>query len=72
MFTPVNGGRLNVPKLVILLTDGSQTQDRHAEDPSVISQELRKSGINIIVVGIGPQVSCLHSRSIEKFMVYLI
>ena len=42
-----------VPKLLILLTDGSQTLDPEAEDPGKVSTELRKSGVNVIVVGIG-------------------
>ena len=40
-------------KILILLTDGSQTDGLGAEDPSLIANELRKSGIHIVVVGIG-------------------
>merc|ERR1739838_588079 len=36
-----------------MVTDGSQTQDADAENPSVISEELRQAGIAVIVVGIG-------------------
>jgi len=53
MFKPENGARPNLPKILILLTDGSQTRGRGAEDPGDISDELRASGITIIVVGIG-------------------
>ena len=53
MFTEENGARPGVPKLLILLTDGSQTEDVGAEHPAFISDELRKSGIHVIVVGIG-------------------
>ena len=57
MFSVANGGRPGVPKVLILLTDGSQTQDVGAEDPGDIAGELRKDGINIIVVGIGQGVN---------------
>ena len=53
MFTYENGGRPSAPKIAILLTDGSQTQDVGAEDPGVIAEELRSDGIILIVVGIG-------------------
>ena len=53
LFSLGNGGRAGVPKLLILLTDGSQTQDAGAEDPGDIADELRADGINILVVGIG-------------------
>ncbi len=40
--------------MLILLTDGSQTQKPDAEDPGDIADELRfKYGIKIIVIGIG-------------------
>ena len=57
MFTAENGGRPNVPKLIILLTDGSQTKDADAVDPGGIAEELRQSGIKLIVVGIGKNVN---------------
>ena len=53
LFSLGNGGRVGVPKLLILLTDGTQTQDAGAEDPGDIAEELRADGINILVVGIG-------------------
>ena len=57
LFSLPNGGRAGVPKLLILLTDGSQTQDAGAEDPGDIAEELRADGINILVVGIGQGVN---------------
>ena len=57
MFSIPNGGRPGVPKLVILLTDGSQTADVGAEEPGDIAEELRNDGINILVVGIGQGVN---------------
>ena len=57
MFTEANGARLNLPSILILLTDGSQTRDAGAENPEDIADELRASGINLIVVGIGKGVN---------------
>lgn len=53
MFTIANGARPGVNKVLIVLTDGSQTLDAGAEDPGVVAEELRQAGINIISVGIG-------------------
>ena len=49
--------RPGVPKVLILLTDGSQTQDKDAVDPSLIAKTLRDAGITIYVIGIGTQVN---------------
>jgi len=57
MFTIANGGRPGAGKLLILLTDGSQTQDSDAEDPAVVAQELRQEGVRLLVVGIGKGVN---------------
>ncbi|XP_065653360.1 collagen alpha-6(VI) chain-like isoform X2 [Hydra vulgaris] len=57
MFTLENGGRIGVTKLIILLTDGSQTSGGDAEDPDMIADELRKENFVIIGVGIGSQVN---------------
>ena len=48
-----NGARRNVPKLIILVTDGSQTKATDAVDPMEIARELRQAGFKLIVVGIG-------------------
>ena len=53
MFTLESGARATTPKVLILLTDGSQTKDAGAEDPGDIADELRQDGINVIVIGIG-------------------
>ena len=57
VFTLNSGARPGVPKVLILLTDGSQTLDEDAEEPSEISTELRNAGIPIIVIGIGSGVN---------------
>ena len=56
LFTLPNGGRPGIPKILILLTDGSQTQDADAEDPSIIANEIRSRGIKLLVIGIGAGV----------------
>lgn len=57
MFRFENGGRVGVSKLIILLTDGSQTPGGDAEDPDMIADELRNAGIVILGVGIGSAVN---------------
>lgn len=53
LFVEANGARPDAHKVVILLTDGSQTPAQDAEDPGNITDEMRAAGISIIVVGIG-------------------
>ena len=57
MFSIPNGGRPGVTKLLIVLTDGSQTQDAGAEDPGDVADEIRNAGIRVIAVGIGKGVN---------------
>lgn len=64
MFSFANGGRAGVPKLLILLTDGSQTQDAFAEEPRYVAGALRANGINIVVVGIGNAVNKTELKEI--------
>ena len=64
MFTLANGARAGVPKVLILLTDGSQTQDAGAENPGEVAAELRKEGVNILVVGIGKGVNATELENI--------
>ena len=47
-FTASNGGRQNVPRTIILLTDGDS-----GGNPAAVAKEIRASGISIIAVGIG-------------------
>ena len=54
LFSISNGARPGVNKLLILLTDGTQTLDDGAEDPGLITDEIRQSGISVLVIGIGP------------------
>ena len=57
LFLNENGGRQTKPKLLVLLTDGSQTPHPDAEDPARISEELRNLGIKVIVIGIGENIN---------------
>ena len=54
LFAPENGGRPGITKILILLTDGTQTKDQGAEDPGDITDEIRATGVVVIVIGIGP------------------
>ena len=60
MFSLSSGARPGLPKILIVLTDGSQTQEAGSEDPGLIAEELRKSGVRVIVIGIGAGVSPLE------------
>ena len=57
LFIEENGGRPDVNKILVLLTDGSQTQDPDAEDPNEIADELREAGITILAIGVGPGIN---------------
>ena len=57
MFSIANGGRPGVSKVVIVLTDGSQTPDAGAEDPGNVAEELRSMGYKVLAVGIGSGVN---------------
>ena len=60
LFALKNGGRPTIPKILILLTDGSQTPGADAEDPAVVADELRYDGITVLVVGIGKGINALE------------
>ena len=47
------GARQDAPRIVFLLTDGTQTKDADAVDPSKLAAELRGEGIKLVVIGIG-------------------
>ena len=53
-------------KLLILLTDGRQTETGGYEEPSKIAEELRKDGITIYVVGIGTGIDRHELERIDK------
>jgi len=53
LFAPKNGGRDDIRDVLILLTDGTQTIASGAENPATIMKEIRKSGVETVVIGIG-------------------
>jgi len=62
MFTLQNGARPGKAKLLIMLTDGKQTTTLRGrrvryEDPGAVIKDLRKDGIQVLVVGMGSGVS---------------
>ena len=57
LFSLSNGGRVGVPRILVLLTDGSQVQGSGAADLKEIADELRADGIDILVVGIGSHIN---------------
>ena len=57
LFSLSNGARPGIPKILVLLTDGSQTADADAVDPGDIADELRDQGIRVLVIGIGGGVN---------------
>lgn len=65
MFLVKNGARSNIPKLLILMTDGSQSADRDAQDPAAIAKEIRDMGINVIVIGIGNGVDTTELEALS-------
>lgn len=56
-FTLANGARSGYRKLIILLTDGSQTISEDAEDPIRIADEMRRHGVTVLVVGVGSGIN---------------
>ena len=58
LFEESNGARAGVPKILFVLTDGTQTKDSDAVDPASIASELReKLGVHLFVIGIGMKVN---------------
>lgn len=57
LFVTSNGARAGVPKILFILTDGSQTKDKDAVNPAGLAAELReKLGVVTFVIGIGRNV----------------
>ena len=65
LFSPENGGRPNVPETLILLTDGSQTKTSDSEDPGDVADEILKSGVQIIVIGIGKVGAGINKEELD-------
>lgn len=64
LFLPRNGGRPGVRKLVILLTEGPVTELPDTENLAHIGYELRRSGITVMAVGVGPNIDLMQLKDI--------
>ena len=66
MFNAANGMRANVPRIVVLLTDGEQTDGDDAISPAEAVKPFHKAGIKVIVIGIGPGIKRNELLTIVK------
>ncbi len=66
MFNERNGMRVKVAKVLILLTDGAQTNDPDAVAPAKAVARFHEAGIKVIVIGIGSGVKKNELQSIVK------
>ena len=66
MFQKDHGMRPNVPRTLILLTDGRQTNVPKARPPSEAVRSIHRAGIKVIAIGIGRFVDRNELRSIVK------
>ena len=57
MFTLSNGAKPDVVNVLVILTSGTESDDEDAVNPASIAEEMIKSGVNIITVGIGENVN---------------
>lgn len=57
LFTSENGARDNIPKVIFIIIDGTQTSDTDSEDPDLIADQLRETGILTFVVGVGYELT---------------
>ena len=64
MFSVINGMRPGVKKVLVLLTDGKQTEMADAVKPSIAVQPFHKDEIKVIAIGIGPAVDPAELESI--------
>ena len=67
MFKIANGMRSDVPRILILLTDGKQTPGRGIIPFPKAVAPFHKDGVKVIVIGIGSGVNRSELRRIAKF-----
>ena len=66
LFRPENGLRTDVPQLLIVLTDGAQTNAADAVAPSEAILPFHESGIKVVVIGVGSGVKKDELSSMVK------
>lgn len=66
MFNVKNGMRPGVRKVLVLLTDGKQTEMVDAIRPAAAAQPFHKDGIKVITIGIGIGVDPAELESIVQ------
>ena len=66
LFTPEYGMRVDVPQVLVLLTDGGQTQEAGAVALSQAVAPFHEANVKVLVVGIGSDVKRDELRSIVK------
>ena len=66
MFTTKSGARSGVPKVMIILTDGRQSQDPDAKPLKEAVLPLRQSSVQIHAVAIGSQVDRSELRKLVQ------
>ena len=64
LFLEKNGARVNVPKVLIVLTDGTQTIDEDSLNPGEVADSLRLDGVKLISIGIGDKTDRAELLSI--------
>lgn len=66
LLKPEYGMRVDVPQVLVLLTDGGQTQEAGAVALSQAVVPLHEANVKVVVVGIGSDVTRDELRSIVK------
>lgn len=56
MFLEENGARGNLPKVLVILTDGAQTKYKGYTDPHEEANKLREDGVIVLAIGIGHHI----------------
>ena len=56
-FTIENGGRVDVRKIILILTDGNQTQGANVQNNTAIADLIRNQRWKIVTLGIGESIN---------------
>jgi hypothetical protein len=57
LFNTLNGDRTNVGDVLYVVVDGTQTPQADSEEPADILDEMRAVGTDVVVVGIGNEIT---------------